>query len=542
MKSRVMPLLAALGLLTLALIWWEIWREPIWAVDDLYFGKRSLNEAGHLDWGTLLTQIPNDLLVRNGRIADIFGELIFATGNGKSIIVVALLLATHVAFFTAADRLVANTIGRTPRSSVRIFLGILAACFPFLLLWRQPAIAGSTLLFMSATVGYFGGVIYIGAIITLSASVAHREFSRIRSAVILGLVILGSLHHEVIGLMVAAWWATMLVVTDFRHVARRNKIIVISSIVLSLARFALPGMWQRSGKVHFGFAWPETSGPLGDHVHQVLRYVGYASHLAIEILVVYWPFVLIFFVAAAALIYRAQQETARDGWSRVIPPAIVICTLAAIGFALRLHQRIPADRNDAMGFYHLVTSRSFMAFIVAVFVLVLAFAASWPLRRRLGAVYALLALTAGASAIPAALDTVAARPTFFVAVMVLLAPTVVMAIWLDHSDITKPVRLGTVAVAIVLTIVVSIQADRQVVRYHHDNAAVWRNIEAQILAVQAGERTTFELPKRLPHPHYLPDYIGTSVNAKFYIIEYYHLPVSTQVYSPPTAESTAANE
>lgn len=542
MRSRVLPVLAAAALFILTLVWWQIWREPIWAVDDLYFGKRSLNEAGQFDWGTFLSQIPNDLLVRNGRTADIFGELIFVTGSGKSVALVAVLLASQVAFFCAADRLVANSTGRVPSVSVRIFLGVIAACYPFLLLWRQPDLAGSTLLFMSATVGYFGGVIFICAILALSASVTLREFSSLRSITIIMLVVLAGLHHEVIALTVAGWWIAILLVADFRRLARRNQIVVLTSIVLSFARLAMPGMWARSGKVNFGFAWPPAPGPFGDHAHELFRHVAYASHLAIHMLAVYWPFMLAFFVASAFVVRNALRDGEKIGWRRMLPTVIVVSACAAILLAKRLDHRMPANAGDATGFYDLFTSKSFAAFVVTVTVIVLSFAACWVLRRQLAAVYALLAVTAGASAIPAALDSVWARPTFFIAVMTLLAPTVLVAVLLEqsHGLLSAPLRLGVVVAVTMLALIVSVRADREVVRYHLENVAVWRNIEAQILQVQAGERTNFEMPVHLPHPRYLPDFAGKAKNGVFYTIDYYHLPKTTVVHRPQVAETTAA--
>lgn len=543
MKTRLQPLLGILTLVILAAVWWQIWREPIWAVDDLYFGKRSLNAAGQLDWGILVSQIPGDLMVRNGRIADIYGELIFATGNAKSLVLLALMLAMHTAIFAAADRLVATAIGRTPRLSVRIFLGVCAACFPFLLLWRQPAITGTTLLFMSATIGYFGGVIFLGTIIVLSADIARREVSTKRQVAIIALVILAGLHHEILALMVAAWWAAIWFTADHRNLPRRNNIIIISAFALSLARFALPGLWQRNDAVSLGFAWPTTPGPLGKAGHQLLKLASYAAHFAIEMLVVFWPFVLGFAVAAAALIWRALRSANERSWRRVIPALIIGATLVMLALARRLRGRRPTDRTDAAGFYDLFTSKTFAAFLLVVIVLVVAYAACWTLRRELTVMYGLLAITAGASAIPAALASVYARPTFFVAVMVVFAPIVLVAVWMERTRLVFAplVRIGVLAVTTLVALTISWQMDREILHHHRENLAVWRNIEAQIRQVQHGDRTGFELPQRLPAPQYLPDYIGSSVNGGEYIIGYYHLPEDTMVHTPPTAETTAAN-
>lgn len=543
MKTRVLPLLATLTLIILAAVWWQIWREPIWAVDDLYFGKRSLNAAGKFDWGTLLSQIPHDLLVRNGRIADIYGELIFASGRAKSLWLVAVLLAMHAAIFAAADRLVASAIHATPRISVRIFLGVIAACFPFLLLWRQPALTGTTLLFMSATIGYFGGVILMGAIIALSANIASSTYSPRRIGVIITLVVLAALHHEVVALIVAAWWLALWLTADVPSLARRNKRVIITGFLLSLARFALPGMWQRSDAIGFGFAWPETPGPLGAPAHQALKLLGYTSHFAIEILVVFWPFIAAALLLAAALIWQAAANSRPRSWRLALPPVIVIASVVLLLCARRLRGRTPTDHADAAGFYALFTSKTFALFLLALVVLACAFALCWPLGRQLAVIYRLLAITAGASAIPAALASIYARPTFFVAVMTLFAPTVLLAVWLERSELPllPLLRGGVVAIAALIALIITVQVDRDVVHHHRENVAVWRNIETQILQVRAGIRSDFELPQRLPNPQYLPDYIGSSINGGEYIIGYYHLPESTTVHTPKRAESTAAN-
>lgn len=171
-------------------------------MDDLYFGKRSLNAAGNLDWGTLLPQILHDLLVRIAHIADIYGELIFASGSAKSI----WLVAGH-SQYTPRSSLPQTASSRAPSTPRNLSADLSrrdCRVFPFLLLWCQPALTGTTLLFTSATIGYFSGLGFIGAISALSANIAPSEYSPRRLGVIITLVVLATLHCEVGALMVAA--------------------------------------------------------------------------------------------------------------------------------------------------------------------------------------------------------------------------------------------------------------------------------------------------------------------------------------------------
>lgn len=158
-------------------------------------------------------------------------------------------------------------------------------------------------------------------------------------------------------------------------------------------------------------------------------------------------------------------------------------------------------------------------------------------------IYRLLAITAGACAIPAALASVYARPTIFVAVVTLFVPMALLAVRLEQTELPfAPAWCGgCVAIAALIVLIIAAQVDRDVVQHRRAKVAVWHNIETRILQVRAVERSDVELPQRLPYPHHLPDYIGSSINGGEYIIGYYRLPNSTTVHTPQRAESTAAN-
>ncbi|WP_073822282.1 hypothetical protein [Buchananella hordeovulneris] len=513
--------------------WLSLWRTPIWSTDDLVFAIRAGHPGGAVRGAELWHFAQVDVWERNGRTADAWGQAIFSTGWAIGPLMALLCLAQSFLWWRLLWVCLRPAI--PARLAPAAAWGCAVACLaaPFALHHLVARLAGTVFFFMSATVGYLGGMVLLGGSL-LSALQLVRRATTARSwgppAVVLLLSgALGAMHNEVIALQLIAVAVLLSSVLWRRRAAWGPRATVWVLLALSAARFAAPGLWARTRKV---------KAPLP------LEEAGFLTRRA----------------ALAAMSLLSQLETAGRlylgialavvalglwvGWHWARGRALVGALVAGLGgggaLAGWLVPRLVAARTAAnwerSALADLFTSRSALLLVLALLVaggcaVALAGLAAW----QLGSLEVGVVLTAAvaAYAVPVALGTTGPRPFYFgIALAYLLAlalagltvaapargrltapdgaPRIAAAAPAWRTRGGRVVSGAAAAASLALLLGPAGPGAGQLWRDWGGNMAAWRQVEDQLRAAQAGQVTEVVIPRQLPHMHLLGDYLTVS--------------------------------
>lgn len=524
--------------------WLYLWRTPIWSTDDLVFAIRADHPGGAVSWGELWHFAGVDVGQRNGRTADAWGQALFSTGRAIGPLLALLCLAQSFVWWRLLWACLRPAVPARLAPATAWACAVAALATPFALHRLVARLAGTTFFFMSATVGYVGGMALLGGCLLAAMHLARRAADGrpvgVAAAGLLGAGAVAVMHNEVIALQLIAVAGLLSVMLWRARTAWGPRLVVAALLALSAARFAAPGLWARTRKA---------KPPLP------LEEAGFLTRRA----------------ALAAMSLVSQLETAGRlylgialavlalgiwvGWhwarGRVLLGVLVAGLVGggalAAGLALRLVVAREATNWDRGALAALFTSRSATLLVLAMLVAVacavtLVGLAAW----RLGSLEVGVLGTAAVAgyAVPVALGTFGPRPFYFgiaVAYPLALALAALAALAAVRGGLPRAAaRASTTAVELAAApsgpdrrggwvgrgaagigaaaslLVLLGPAGPGAVQLTQDwgaNVAVWQQVEEQLRAAQAGQVTEVVIPRQLPHMELVGDYLTVSAGS-----------------------------
>lgn len=534
--------LAHRGLLVLifasiSVLWAYLWRTPIWSRDDAYFASRSGMPRGGVGWSSFWDATVQDVMERNGRTADLWGQLIFSTGSMIGPIMTVLMVLFSVTFYLAAVTLISSYRQTRVSPLLKISIAVVAAAMPFMLVLWVPRIAGSTYMFMSATVGYVGGGVMIWALMFFLFRKFPKFNYRLPEAV--GLVLLGlltAMHHEVLALMLLGVISAVLIAV--RHASKSGLFVLISISLVSLVRFAVPGMWARR-EVLQTIIEIEGAGPIFTHAALGLRVVAHMTEIVGPIIIAFMVALILFFFSVASAPGSSMPGVVRI----IVEVGLALSTWAMIVIGRRLEAWKPNNyfHGPANRALYTSTHAQVMFLILAVILLLLFVAIFWPGQlKSMWLALTMLALIVGSALIPMYMGSLGDRPNFFAITMMIFAATVMIGVSLDlllerfslifeNVNISRLVINTLIGLITVVVAVHGVQGAQEIVRNVDRNIATWNVTLRQIEQAKKDTSQIVEIPAELPAPDFSCDYLGLGDFSVAFVKLYYDLDPSVTV-------------
>lgn len=522
---------------SISVLWAYLWRTPIWSRDDAFFASRSGLPGGRVEWSSFWDGTVQDVMERNGRTADLWGQLVFSTGSMIGPIMATLMVLFSVTFYLAATSLI-SAYRQTRVSPLRsVSVAVVAASAPFVLVLWLPMIAGSTYMFMSATVGYVGGGVMAWALMFL----LFRKFPKFnfRWPEAIGLVLLGlitAMHHEVLALMLLGIIFAVLIA--IRPKSKTGLFVLISIFVVSLARFAVPGMWARRGILP-AIIEIEGAGPVLTHAALGLRVVAHMTEVVAPIIVAFMVALILFFHSVASAPGSSMPAVVRI----IIEVGLALSTWGMIVIGRRLEAWKPSNHLHGPANRALYTSThaQVMFLILAVILLLLLVAIFWPGQlKSMWLALTMVALVVGSALIPIYMGSLGDRPNFFAFSMMMFAATVLIGASLgllsERSGLifdnvkTRGVAINIlVGLITVVMAVFGVQGAQVLVTNVDRNIAAWNVTLRQIEQAKKDTGQIVEIPAELPAPDFSRDYFGLGDSSVRFVKLYYDLDPSVTV-------------
>lgn len=504
------PVLASVAIFAIdAAFWYWMWRNPIISKDDLFFSLRSRDSQGVFHFEKYLSNITVDLGTRNGRIADLFGELFFQVPGALPLIMTFLC----VAFSLAVTGLVSQwrLLGGLSDSPWSLTVAsAFSVVLPFLIEFFSPGTAGSTYLFMSATVGYLGGATLLLLLLAVwKKLIDSGTFSWWHLAWFVSLSVLVALFHEGIAI-VALGTATFLpfIVKDR---SRRFWLLEIAVGVPSFLRFFAPGMWARNALINTSEFWSSLS-PIKRL--EVRTATSFATILDVTALLL-WIFSL-----SLVLVLVLWGTRLRSGL-RIIYAFAGLINVASFGFLvgmgaeqLRVLKTVEGDitslDSSNLKLYLDQTRVVFLllALLAVSLVAMLAMARSVVKNR---AMLLAILLVFIAWLIPAAAGAGNNRPMFFVYVLALVALFGIVAEILSLFTSQKA-RLAVGTLVGLLCLGAGGVALISTAQANSENISAWEELQQEIQNVKDGEKEVIHIPADLPRPDFASNFQGDVID------------------------------
>lgn len=247
--NRTWRVLTVLTLLFGLFIWLAIWRYALLLPDDYFFSTRGGEPYGGITLAGLFESARIDLMERNGRIADVFVEIVLALPKTPARLLLGVLAWSPVPMLVFLARTI---IPHGEHRSFKVFLTTLSVTFlPFFLIDTNPYWGASLFYFASAVVGYLAGMTLLFSAFALTIHLTSR-YHHPSSADYLGLFLLTllvSLFHEILA---AAMLGVATMTTIFGIIERKDRTygkpwfhLSACIVVPALISFLTPGMWKR---------------------------------------------------------------------------------------------------------------------------------------------------------------------------------------------------------------------------------------------------------------------------------------------------------
>lgn len=527
---------ALLVWLGLAVFWLYIWRVPIWSHDDLRFATRSGTSHGAVAWGMLWGQIRYDVGDRVGRTADVLGELVYSTGP----LIGVFMAAFCVAQAWATWRFLRLAVGATDGPRRQLLDGVALAsgvALPIALLGADDSLAGSTVMFMSANVGYvLGTALMLGSVILLWRCM---EAGRVRSWWLLPVVLLccfTAIHHELLALGIAGAVIGMALVTSRRDWRPSWAVALAVVLVVCFGRYAATGLWKRQGTLLPPFPTGPLPVPLRVRsyvVHSITQNVG--QHPGMYI------------VFGLAVLVVGLSVWSASGHRRLPAVATLLFGLGCAGLVAsttrmrRLlvqrgsahEQFLYSDRIGNAGAYSGGTGMLVMASTGVILVALIWL--MWLARgiEQLRVVSPMVWMTLGLCSLPVLQGSPGGR-TMYVPMLAIMVTSVAMVLAcasMPHHAAhgVSRLRVGMTGLVVAASVGPAFQAGGALVTAVNANIAAWRPVIAQIDRAKQGRLKMILVPRNLPEPAYADDYPGESQQLAPLIVQYYALPESVTI-------------
>lgn len=517
-----------------AVFWLFIWRRPIWSYDDLRFATRSGTTHGAVAWDQLWGQIRYDVGERVGRTADVVGELVFSTGPLIGVLMAAFCVAQAWAMWRLL-RLAVTGEGGQRRRVLEAAACAAGIAVPLALLGSDPGLAGSTVLFMSANVGYvLGTALMMIAMVLLWGCMSSDRDRLWQLALVVLLCFFVAMHHELLALGLAGWAIGTALAMGRKHWSVVRAVALALVLAVGLGRYSATGLWRRQETVLPPFVH-DPLPPVVERrtyvVHSVTQNLGQLPGLYIAF--------------ALAVLALGVAGAVRSGRRRLVVVATamfgvgcVLMTVFTVGVRrLLVHVNGAKDRlnhSDRIGNAQVYLSRSGTEVLVATAFTVIALLwMGWLLRdvERFRIVSPLIWATVALFSLPTLTgspgDRVMYVPLLFL--MVTTAATALVALSNTGATGRELWAAGLAGIAIAISVGPAPQAGGRLVTAVDANIAAWRPVRIQIEQAQHGERREILIPRTLAEPTYITDNPVSRGEYKRLITQYYDLPGSVTI-------------
>lgn len=501
------------------ILWLYLWKTPIWSIDDLYFATRSENPYGKFTFHQFLDQAIYDLGERNGRTADLLGQIIFSTGPFVGPIMAIICISFSATFYLTIIKF--SNIDNTRHAELlKNITSLTAVSIPFVIHAYDSTIAGSTIFFMSATVGYvLGGTLLFSAILLSISLIDRNNFSLKKCAFLVALIPVTSTHHENLAVGVIAFFVATLIF--YPKVLSNIKFIVLAlyGILVGGLRMLLPGMWARNSIV--GEILPASE------VTFVKRHIVYAIRMLEKAIVdtpaFYVLFVLAFFVYLKYGVTKIGREK-----KKILTGGYAAAVILLFGMSWKLSSMSYFAGSSTEGILSVYLSVTALVFMVTALALLFFMLAIFLLEKNSArnASCAIAFLTAlGLFAIPAYMGISQGRPVFNGYNAILFVSLILVFNSVD--DALNLLKLAPLLVISGLVAPVIFSAPNFI-----DNATknmnAWGAVNDQISKVRSGDLDTVLFPKDLPVPSFSSNYAGSREESTGDRLRlYYGLPENT---------------
>lgn len=389
---------------------------------------------------------------------------------------------------------------------------------PFTLLGINPKLAGDTVMFISATVGYLG----TSALAFVSIVLLWRIRSTRRLLPVAGTVVLAcyaGLHHELVALMMLGALCGLALTMPRHEWSRRAVVGAVVVSAVSVARFSAGGLWRRNETLRPPFQHDPDLGLLGQlrlyPIHALSQQVG--------------SFPAIYVVGVAAIVLVAVIAHVHGRRMRWLLSVFVLAVLATGWLAARvrlLGQRGgPARLEDV---YRSTTASVLLA--ATVVVLVSATVIVWQARTVPGG--QLLAMIFGATlgtfVMILALGNSGSRTSYLPQLFILVfAAAAIHIAWLSSNQRSSSAMHTWTLLLAAATFGPALIGATNLVTNVDRNIAAWQPSLAQIRQAQQGKRQVVTIPKQLPAPDYSADYLAPRMGSR--LKYFYDLPDDVRI-------------
>ncbi|MEL4505367.1 hypothetical protein AAEX63_10520 [Luteococcus sp. H138] len=491
--------------LVAAILWERLWVYPTMANDDLYFMVRNNVPPGQLTASLWWQNLWTDLLHRNGRTADVLAQLVFDRGPLVTRLVMAgLCWGLSLMVWLWVREFIPDRVRKTRRGRLADAVAMTGALLlPTATSFWDRRLDATTLYFMSATVGYVGGlVLFLAATLPWLRELKGRRTSRWYRWASLPLMVVTCYHHEILGLLIAGFGVTLLACWPARRWPVSAGLTLGAFVAVGLLRLTTPGLRARQLLMARGRRFE----PL-----YLEKSVSALAHFQER----HWPYLL---TLTVSLLLVGFAGLARGTAGRIATPAAMTAVaLSSIGWCwLGDRTLVALDQRDWHGWFVMPTGWPLVLFAATLWlggVLTVLGACRTPRALLDDAGALLLVPFTGiflAAPIPFSLRAYYDRSLFFLYAMVLIS-VLGVAVWVLGSGTgalgSQAAGAGAVLVAGVLLCPGAVTWQRAWggLRENHD---VWSRAQQDLLLASDGQLDEVVLPRRMPRRDYTSDWPG----------------------------------
>ncbi|WP_147243232.1 hypothetical protein [Acidipropionibacterium virtanenii] len=547
----------------LAAFWLYIWRTPIWSADDLLFATRSGTSHGRIAWDRVLPLLADDVNNRVGRSADMLAQFIFSTGPLIGIIMAACCFLQSFAVWRLL-RAVSAQFGKGDDVVSRIVALAAGVALPLSLLATEPGLAGSTVMFMAANVGYVLGSAMMVAAAVLLWRVRERGSAPLWQLVlVVAFACFVGIHHELLALGIAGVVMGLAVVTRRSDWRPSWVIALLVVLAVSFGRYAAGGLWKRQDRLLRPFPIDDLSAV---QQHRVLAVFAVSQSLGVH------PELYICLAAAvAALAWAVRRKVAHPQVFVAILVVFVVSAAAMAMVATKVRRNVTLNAAT-LGRAEIYSAGSATLLLGVTAVAVAAMVVLVVSVRTIAQARIVVPVTGmmlGLYSMPVLLGSPYGR-TLYVPMLMCMVASVTMAMValamvradaaqaaqgadsaqgvgasatmaagdgeranVVAEDGERASRVPAAAVAAVLVLAASIgpavQGGTHLVNAVDSNIVVWKPVVRQLEAAEMGSARAVVIPKNLPRADYAADYTGVGVYYRGNLAKYCGIPASIRI-------------
>lgn len=533
-SQQVLLILQVVLGISVSTIWLYLWRYPIWSIDDLYFVTRDGYAWGATTFTDLRNDFTYDVFQRNGRTADLVLQLIFSATTDLWLVFPIICLAFSIAVYFFTKLHIPKEDFPARGSGLQTVLFIFSALSLFIISAFAQDTPGTTIMFMAAAVGYLGGFILLTVTVALLHQLSSREDFKWPVFFLLATAVT-AWHHEVIAGLLFAYF--LLFFSTQKADRLTTKATLVVALLILIARFATPGIWQRRGN-------PQELFPHDSVIITKVSAFVFHFHAHVTSHRKLWLVVLATILVVTYLIHMLFKKEKQG--LRVLFFANVV-TLVLIVFSIERLKlaKLNAAANKESFAPIFQSKTSLVLFFAFLLHLVLMLCFFWLIRKSKFK-FALLPLAVAYTGMLLALlaGSPADRPMFFTHSLLLVFFLVGLTISFRIANLKGFQKSHAITCLlaqtslILLTLAVfgsSLMPSVAFLTGVNKNVLVQKQIQTEILQVRTGEKSSFRLPQQYPLTKYFTWYHPRdSVKERY--IQYYDLPSSTTVVVVPAEE------